>query len=437
MITIAESKHLSIQEPLLEPFGFKGDYLTELWQSVAGLCSQDGALGIGVGVQSVLWSDDRVFSQYGEQTGNALMANATQYALMLAEHSEFDTPIDLMDRLFPEVHAFAQRSVGRDDLRATFALNSLVALDQAAWSLYSKGKGAGGGFQELVPEPYRSALSARQQQLGCIPLVSYNLSEEKIEQILGEGYFILKIKIGADPEQNGDPAKMLEWDKQRLSQIHRIASRFDTPYTQNGKIAYYLDANGRYDGKGRMISFLEHADRIGALESIVLLEEPFNETNVIDVSDLPVRFAADESIHNESDAQLRIEMGYKAIALKPIAKTMSMSLKIAKLARDRGIHCFCADLTANPVLADWNKTLAAQLPPLPELKIGVLEANGQQNYRNWERMKSWHPYSDASWITPDKGLFTLDDSFFNVLGGALEIGSEYENRLYGRGGQTK
>jgi len=431
--TIAESKHLTIQEPLSQPFGFKGDYLTELWQSVVGLRSQNGALGIGVGVQSVLWSDERVFSQYGEQAGNTLMANVTQHALTLAEHAEFDTPVALINQLFPEVYAFAQRSVGRTDLRPTFALNALVALDQAAWALYSKEKG--GSFQALVPESYRLALSDPQQQLGCIPVVSYNLAEEQIEQILQEGYFILKIKIGADPEHDGNTDKMLAWDKQRLSQIHHIAARFDTPYTQNGKIAYYLDANARYDEKGRLMDFLEHADQIGALESIVLLEEPFYESLAIDVSDLPVRFAADESIQNEHDAQVRIEMGYGAIALKPVAKTMSMSLKIAKLARDKGIHCFCADLTANPVLADWNKTLAAHLPPLPELKIGVIEANGQQNYRNWERMKSWHPYSGASWITPNKGIFTLDDSFFNVSGGALEIGSEYENRLYGGGEQ--
>jgi L-alanine-DL-glutamate epimerase-like enolase superfamily enzyme len=433
MITIAESKHLTIQEPLMQPFGFKGDYLTELWQSVVGLRAQDGTLGIGVGVQSVLWSDAQVFTRYGERSGNVIMANVTQYALMLAEYSEFDTPIDLIVQLFPEVYQFAQRSVGQSDLRSTFALNALVGLDQAAWALYGRGKNV--CFEELVPGPYRTALSDRQRQLGCIPLVSYSMSEDEIEQILLDGYFLLKIKIGADPEEDGDPDKMLEWDKRRLSQVHRIAARFDTPYTRNGKIAYYLDANGKYDGKDRLMRLLEHADRIGALQRIVLFEEPFDEEYVIDVSDLPVRFAADESVHNEIDALERIDMGYGAIALKPVAKTMSMSLKIAKLARDKGVHCFCADLTANPVLVDWNKTLASHLPPLPELTIGVIEANGQQNYRNWERMKSWHPSPDASWITPDKGIFTLDDSFFNELGGALEIGPEYEKRLYGRGEQ--
>ena len=45
-----------------------------------------------------------------------------------------------------------------------------------------------------------------------------------------------------------------------------------------------------------------------------------NETRLLDANDV--------------DALKRIQMGYKAIALKPIAKTFSMSLKIAQLAHD-------------------------------------------------------------------------------------------------------
>lgn len=435
MIRISETKHAIRKEPLLSPFGFKGDYLTELWQSVVGLRAQDGALGIGVGVQSVLWSDPRVFVRYGENSGNRLMAELTQYALTLADKAEFRTPLELVDRLLPEVYAYGRKSTGISDLRATFALNALVAADQAAWGLYSRGKGM--SFEELVPDAYRSALSERQQELASIPVVGYGLSEAAIEQMLSEGYFLLKIKIGADPDQDGDQDKMLAWDQQRLSQIHDIASSYETTYTRNGKIAYYLDANGRYDGKDRILRFLEHADRIGALDRIVLLEEPFDEASEIDVSDVPVRFAADESVHDERDARVRIDMGYGAIALKPVAKTMSVSLKVAKHARDRGIPCFCADLTANPVLADWNKTLASCLSPLPELKIGAIEMNGHQNYRDWDRMKSWHPYAGASWTESDRGIFRLDESFFAAAGGALGISPHYENLLNEAGGQPE
>jgi len=60
-------------------------------------------------------------------------------------------------------------------------------------------------------------------------------------------------------------------------------------------------------------------------------------------------------------ARERIALGYGAIALKPIAKTLSMSLKIAALAHERNVPCFCADLTVNPTLLEWNKTLAARM----------------------------------------------------------------------------
>lgn len=172
----------------------------------------------------------------------------------------------------------------------------------------------------------------------------------------------------------------------------------------------------------RLIGAIE---KMGALDRIVLLEEPFAEECEIDVSDIPVRVAADESAHSDEDSLRRIQMGYTAIALKPIAKTMSMSLRIAKLASEHHVPCFCADLTVNPVLVDWNKNVAARLAPLPGVKIGVMESNGAQNYRNWEAMKSYHPCAGASWIDPAGGIFRLRDDFYTHSGGIFGIGEHY------------
>jgi hypothetical protein len=47
------------REPLIRPTGFKGGYLTELWQPVARLESDSGQSHIGIGTQSVLWCDPR------------------------------------------------------------------------------------------------------------------------------------------------------------------------------------------------------------------------------------------------------------------------------------------------------------------------------------------------------------------------------------------
>ena len=73
--------------------------------------------------------------------------------------------------------------------------------------------------------------------------------------------------------------EMLNWDKNRFKDIHEIAKNYTTKYTHSGKILYYLDANGRYDTLDRLQSFVDYAKEIGALDQIVLLEEPFEEFN--------------------------------------------------------------------------------------------------------------------------------------------------------------
>jgi L-alanine-DL-glutamate epimerase-like enolase superfamily enzyme len=412
------------REPLLAPFGFKGGYLSELWQSVVKARSTSGKEGLGLGVQSVLWSDSKIFTGFPESVGNSIMYITTAYAMKKAEEIEWETPVELIDRLLEPTYEYARKISGHHDLRLTFALNALVAVDNAAWQLYAAEKKTE-CFDELLKPDFRAPLSFRHTRLASIPLISYGVSAEKIKELIKNGYFFLKIKIGSDPDKDGSLDKMLEWDKRRLSEIHEIAKNLATPYTENGKIPYYLDANGRYNSKDRLKRFLDHAARIGALDRIMIMEEPFPEELEVDVSDIPVRLAADESAHSDKDALARIQMGYKAIALKPIAKTMSMSLKIAKLAHENNIPCFCADLTVNPVMVDWNRTVAARLEPLPGMKTGVLESNGHQNYKNWGEMKSYHPCAGASWLKDTPGLFTQDESFFAESGGIFKIPEHY------------
>jgi L-alanine-DL-glutamate epimerase-like enolase superfamily enzyme len=123
-------------------------------------------------------------------------------------------------------------------------------------------------------------------------------------------------------------------------------------YTKNGKLPYYFDANGRYESKKTLLKLIDHTYKIGAFDQIAIIEEPFPEELEIDVSNIPVRLAADESAHTVEDAIKRIEMGYKAMDLKAIAKTLSMTIKITKAALERDVPCFCADLTVNPVLVE-------------------------------------------------------------------------------------
>jgi len=210
---------------------------------------------------------------------------------------------------------------------------------------------------------------------------------------------------------------MVAWDSNRIKELHGVLKGYFTPYTESGRIAYYLDANSRYDTPKNVIRLLDAADAYGAFERIVLFEEPFPENSGIDVSSLPVVMAADESAHSDEDTENLISLGYKAIALKPVAKTVSMSFKIAAAAAKHGVPCFCADLTVPPLMVDINKCFASRFAPVRGMKIGILESNGPQNYKNWGRMLDGHPVKDGEWITAANGVFNLNERFYRTSGG--------------------
>jgi L-alanine-DL-glutamate epimerase-like enolase superfamily enzyme len=420
-ITLARADANFEREPLLRPFGFKGGYMTESWQTVARLQSDAGRSGLGLGTQSVLWSDAQVFASHSEAGGNALMFAMTERALQQMRGQRFTDPIELLDAHWREVHAYGKKITGHERLRETFALNALVAVDNAAWRLYAAERGLT-RFDDLIPAAYRPALAHRHARVASIPLMAYAIPIEELEAAVADGYFFMKIKIG----QPGTQAEMLEKDKARLSAIHAAIGAARTPYTASGKLPYYFDANGRYESRDMLERLLDHARAIGAFEQIALIEEPFPEELEVDIRDLPVRIAADESAHTDADARARIDMGYRAIALKPIAKTLSMSLKIAQVAHERGVPCFCADLTVNPVLVEWNKCVAARLAPFPGLGLGLLETNGHQNYRNWAAMRAKHPAPEAPWARTQRGVFELGEDYYARSGGVLEPLPFYE-----------
>lgn len=413
------------KEPLIRPFGFKGGYLTELWQSVVQLTSANGTKAVGLGTQSVLWSDSSVFSANSETEGNSLMFSITKKALEIINGQSFIDPISLIENIMEEVYEYGKKITGNPDLRKTFILNALVPVDNALWILYAKELGIS-NFDEMIPSLYRAALSNPQRKLSVIPLIAYNTPIKDIRNNARDGSFFLKIKIG----QSGTQQEMLEKDKARLYEIHSTIGAVKTPYTKIGKVLYYLDANGRYENKQTLVQFIKYAKLIGAFEQIALIEEPFPEEAGIDVSDLGVVIASDESAHTDLDVMTRIQMGYKAIALKPIAKTLSMTLKILKVAYEHDIPCFCADLTVNPILVEWNKNIAARLSPLPNIKVGLLETNGDQNYKNWDKLCSYNPANGSSWTKASQNIFELDEGFYRNSGGIFMESDHYKN-LFG------
>ncbi len=410
------------REPLIRPFGFKGGYSNEIWQSASYIQSASGTGKVGLCTQGILWSDASVFSSHSESGGNALMYILTEHALQMLKGQSFTNPVDLLDSITDEVFDYGKKITSNPSLRKTFVLNSLVGVDNAAWMLFAAENGIT-SFDEMIPEKYRPALSNRHRKVASIPLMAYSIPISEIEDAVKSGYFFMKIKIG----QPGTQKEMLEKDMDRISAIHKAIGTYRTEHTQDGKLPYYFDANGRYEKKETLMKLIDHIKKIGAFEQIAIIEEPFPEEAEIDVKDIPVRLAADESAHTDKDAIVRIEMGYKAIALKAIAKTLSMTMKIANVAKERNVPCFCADLTVSPILIDWNKNVAARLDAFPGLGTGLLESNGHQNYKNWQEMERYHPYPDAMWRKTINGIFTLDDDFYARNGGILTDSEHYMN----------
>ncbi len=400
------------REPLSTPFGFKGSYLTELWQPAVVLENEEGTRAVGVGTQSVLWSAPEVFRRESETGGNLLMLMVTRKALNLIQGCSFDTPFEMLDELLEELVPYGRSIAETEDLPKTFLLNALVPVDNAAWMLHAYDREST-DIVDVVPEAFRPIIRHRQRTVARIPVVGYDTGLDDVKQLVEDGHFFLKIKTG----HPGDREEMLEKDKRRLERIHKAVRSYSTPHSEDGNIKYYVDVNGRYPDRSALVTFLDHAREIGALRDLLILEEPFPESSNVEVENLPVRVAADESAHTARDTRRKIEEGYGAVALKPVAKTLSMTLRMAKVARKHGVPCFCADLTANPVLVEWNKNVAARLASLPGLNTSVLETNGHQNYANWEAMKSLHPCSDASWVNAKDGVFQLNDRFFDVSGG--------------------
>lgn len=396
--------------------------MTEIWQTVAQMQSDSGISKIGLCTQNVLWSDAKVFAANSEAGGNALMYALSERALQISKGQSFATPIELQDNILEEVYEYGKKITHNPDLRKTFALNALVGLDNAAWLLFAEENGLS-SFDSIIPAEYKECLGYHHNKVAAIPLMAYSIPISEITQAVEDGFFFMKIKIG----QPGTQEEMLKKDMARLSEIHKAIGHKRTAHTENGKLPYYFDANGRYEKKETLLKLIDHARKIGAFDQIALIEEPFPEHAEIDVSDIPIRLASDESAHTDSDALVRIQMGYKAIALKAIAKTLSMTMKIAKVAHDNNVPCFCADLTVNPILIDWNKNIAARLAAFPGIGgMGLCETNGHQNYSNWKTMESYHPYTDASWRKAVGGVFHLNDDFYKKSGGVLAPSEHYE-----------
>ncbi len=404
------------RQSLRRPFGFKGGALHELWQTCAVLVGRSGRTSVGAATQNVLWAEPRLLGAASQTAADALMFAVTDHALHRLPGRRFESPAELIEAIYPAAADYARRVTGLKDVKPAFVLNALVAVDHAAHLLWAAENGTA-SYDDFIPPEFRPLFNNRRRQLAAVPLVSYDTPSMQIKRLIDEGYRVLKIKLGRPGSQD----KMLRGDRAALQRIQRIVADCEPRSRPEGDVFFYFDANQRYETKETLFKLLDTADRLGILSRTLLLEEPFPEEPDIDVSDLPVRVAADERVTNIAELHKAMELGYGALALKPIAKTLSRTLPLAAEAVRLGIPCFCADLTVHPLLVEWNKNFAVRLPAFPGLgDMGLLESNGRQLYRRWTSMMGRHPRRDARWVEPKRGVYELDDAFFSCSGGIFE-----------------
>ena len=403
------------RQPFARPFAFKGASYREKWILVAKLRDASGIEAIGISGTAVLWSDSTVFSAHTEVGGNLLSASVLEFALRELLNLDFTDPFHLQNEILGPAHSYARQITRNPDLRMSFTLISLVALDNAAWMLHAKLKQIE-SFDSLIPHAYRKSLSEKQTQLALAPAVGYNLPIAQLRSILTNGAYVLKIKIG----QPGIQSEMVDKDLARLRQIHELAENFQTTGTESGNVLYYLDANARYEKKESIEALLEGCLKAKIHDRIVLLEEPFDDPRDQDVSDLSVRVAADESLERIEDLNTRREQGYGAMVIKPAGKTLSLAFQMAKASTESGMPCFVADNACVPLLLEWNKNVGARLPVFPGLQGGLIESNGPENYGNWTELLGEFPIPNAPWLKPQEGSFVLDDDYYRRSGGIFE-----------------
>jgi hypothetical protein len=427
MATAIETADLEIQrEPFVRPFAFKGSAFHEKWNTIVRLMDGDGTEAFGLGGLAVLWSDPELFASHTEVGGNALMVAVLEFALQQSRELSWSTPPELMANLLPEVYQYACAVTGKPDLKFTFVTNALVALDNAAWVLYARSGGLT-SFDAMLPPAANRALTSRQERVLLVPAIGYNLPDQELQGLLQAGAAMLKIKLG----RPGSEAEMLAADQRALTRVHAIVGTRDTPLTESGRVLYYLDANGRYGSLDSVVALLEHADAIGMLERVALLEEPFADGANMEVGDLPVRVAADESVHAVEDVTTRVQQGYGAVAIKAAGKTLSLALEMVVAALESGLTCFAADNACVPVLLEWNKSVAARLPAFPGVRGGILESNGPENYGRWGQMiREEHPLAGARWLEAVEGAYRLDGDYYRASGGILRDPTPYSN-LFG------
>lgn len=215
------------------------------------------------------------------------------------------------------------------------------AVDVALWDLLAQRRGQPLA-QLLTDHPRREVLANA--------LIGGEDVAESARRAVGEGFTLLKLKVGARP---------LDEDRARVD-----AARGVLP--SRGQLR--LDANGAWPGAVAAAAGLE-ALGAAAIDSV---EQPVPARNTTALRWLRARsaaaIAADEAVLDESTGLRLIELGAAdALVLKPMKLGgLSPCLRLARAAVDAGLRCWVTTTIDGAVARAAATHLASAMPGPPE-----------------------------------------------------------------------
>ena len=275
-ITIAKTSCQFEREPMVRPFGFKGGYLTEEWIVSAYVRSTSGLHGIGLGTQSSLWSDAKVFAENSEAGGNAIMFAMTQFALKRLVGQTFTSPVELNDWLWPQVWEYGKKVAANPALRAgakleldpgmRAAVEKAVAVWKPGVSIDQGRHGDTHAVRELCSDP----------QSSRTPFVS---GPEFMQWIVPNAFYSTAYVLCADIPQ-----------KDRVPKVGLSVTRFGEA-SVGSKATSFVSLEGAATNRSiRAVGTLSYR-RDGKAEkaTVYLVKVPINPLAILQyVNDLPV-----------------------------------------------------------------------------------------------------------------------------------------------------
>jgi len=315
--------------PFIKPFVLSGGTITSFLQLFCEIETTDGVLGLGHSGISPVWSDKRPDVSFDDKERQSVEL-AGFVAGRLAGRS-FENPFEAFDFMKAAADEFSA-AIGLPRLSRYVCLSPI---DMAVWDAYARFRDQNvfeciaGEFPELgrfFGAP-RDLEVAHTIGVGEDPAVELKFAVKH-----GIRWFKLKLKGNIEDD---------------IRAIKKFFSVFSGISPQ-----VILDGNEGYSAND-LESLVSALSKEEFFTSVEYIEQPVSRSGgeSVMVAGDTVPVFADEMVCDCGDLMVARRLGYRGIALKPTAKTLSETVRMLPLIEEIGFKVSIADLTNAAPLA--------------------------------------------------------------------------------------